>query len=450
MLYQEYQIGKCYGADFAKTEVIKRSLTRINLTSERYDKGGIPIITDGKEAYIDTEDNHTLVFGSTGSKKSRLFAMPLIKILMKAGESFIVTDPKGELYDRTAGTLKDQGYQCMVMNFRDLRKSDCWNPIRLASLFLQEGEEEKAYEALFDFVQGLSESVHNEKDPYWENAAMNILHGLLIIILENAPEDKQNIKYLLQMVEDIHEKDSMFKEDIEDLTTNLLVISKLRVLNNNSEKTVGSVLALVDAMMNVFLTQPKLTEVLSAESTNLRECASIMTAIYLILPDERTTYHFIASMFIKQYYEMLIIEAQKNKNKQLGIRMNFILDEFSNLPKISDMPAMITAARSRNIRFYLFIQSQHQLVAKYGGDAHTIKGNCNNWVFLNSRERELLEEIVALCGDCIFENNIRRTLISVSDLQQFSKEKGEALVLIGRNAPYITRVYDIEDYPWIS
>jgi type IV secretion system protein VirD4 len=130
--------------------------------------------------------------------------------------------------------------------------------------------------------------------------------------------------------------------------------------------------------------------------------------------------------------------------------MNFILDEFSNLPKISDMPAMITAARSRNIRFYLFIQSQHQLVAKYGGDAHTIKGNCNNWIFLNSRERELLEEIVVLCGECIYENNIRRPLISVSDLQQFRKEKGEALVMLGRNAPYITKIFDIDDYPWVQ
>jgi type IV secretion system protein VirD4 len=450
MLYQEYKIGKCYGAEFARTESIKRSLTRIDLNSGRYEKGGIPIITEVNEAYIDTEDNHTLVFGSTGSKKSRLFAMPLIQILMKAGESFVITDPKGELYDRTADVLKDQGYQCMVMNFRELRQSDCWNPLKLASLFYQEDEEEKAYEALYDFIEGLSESVHNEKDPYWENAAKNILHGLLILILENAPVEKHNIKTLLEMVDEIHHKNSVLKDDIDDLTTNSLALSKLRILNNQSERTVGSVLALVDAMMNVFLTQPKLTDLLSADSINLKECGEKKTAIYLILPDERTTYHFIASMFIKQYYEMLITEAQKNRSKKLGIRMNFILDEFSNLPKIPDMPAMITAARSRNIRFYLFVQSQHQLVAKYGGDAHTLKGNCNNWIFLNSREKELLEEIVVLCGECTYENNMRRSLISVSDLQQFSKEKGEALIMLGRNAPYITKLYDIDDYPWIQ
>lgn len=209
-------------------------------------------------------------------------------------------------------------------------------------------------------------------------------------------------------------------------------------------------MAIVDAMINIFLTQPKLAELLSQSCLDLRQYASRKIAIYFILPDERTTYHFIASIFIKQFYEMLIMEAQNNQRKQLEIRMNFILDEFSNLPKIPDMPSMITAARSRNIRFYLFVQSQYQLESKYGEDAHTIKGNCNNWIFLNSRERALLEELEQLCGECVYENNMRKSLISISELQQLRKDKGEALVLVGRNAPYITRLYDIDDYPWES
>ena len=55
--------------------------------------------------------------------------------------------------------------------------------------------------------------------------------------------------------------------------------------------------------------------------------------------------------------------------------MNFLLDEFSNLPAIPDMAAMISAARSRNIKFHLIIQGLYQLSSKYGSDnAHTIKG----------------------------------------------------------------------------
>jgi type IV secretion system protein VirD4 len=143
------------------------------------------------------------------------------------------------------------------------------------------------------------------------------------------------------------------------------------------------------------------------------------TALYIVVPDERSTYHFIVTSFVKQCYELLITEAQKEINKSLPVRVNFVLDEFSNTPAISDMPAMITAARSRNIRFYLVVQSMHQLVKRYGLDSETIKGNCENWVFLASKELNLLEELSKMCGNTLnYEpHEFIRPLINVSELQ---------------------------------
>ena len=106
---------------------------------------------------------------------------------------------------------------------------------------------------------------------------------------------------------------------------------------------------------------------------------------------------------------------------------------------------MISAARSRNIRFYLVVQSMHQLMSKYGEDAQTIRGNCNDWVFLTSRELELLQELEALGG---VNARTGEALISVSQLQRLNKETGEALVLCERNYPYIAHLADIDDYPF--
>lgn len=36
---------------------------------EEYETGGIPLLVSDKKIYMDTEDNHTIIFGSTGSKK---------------------------------------------------------------------------------------------------------------------------------------------------------------------------------------------------------------------------------------------------------------------------------------------------------------------------------------------------------------------------------------------
>lgn len=71
---------------------------------------------------MDASDSHTMIFGATGSKKTRLFAMPGIGILVRGGESFVATDPKGELYERTAGeALVLAGRNCpCISNLMDI------------------------------------------------------------------------------------------------------------------------------------------------------------------------------------------------------------------------------------------------------------------------------------------------------------------------------------------
>ena len=166
------------------------------------------------------------------------------------------------------------------------------------------------------------------------------------------------------------------------------------------------------------------------------------SAVFLIMPDEKTTYHRLISLFVKQCYERLIYLAQNSKLATFKTRINYILDEFSTLPTISDFPAMITAARSRNIRFFLFIQSQKQLEHRYKVEAETIESNCNNWVFLTSRELSLLQSISALAG----QTAEGKPLISVFALQHLDKEKGEALVFSGRQFPFITELADINEF----
>ena len=185
---------------------------------------------------------------------------------------------------------------------------------------------------------------------------------------------------------------------------------------------------------------------LSGNTIDITSFGTRKTAVYLIVPDEKTTYHFLVTAFIKQVYEILVREAQRHQGKCLPVRVNFVLDEFCNLPKIPDMPSMISAARSRNMRYYLVAQSMHQLRGKYGEDADTIKGNCENWVFLTSKEIELLNEVSELCGTVHTSDGRMRRLISVSELQRLNKQRGEALIMHSREYPIITEIADIDEY----
>ena len=181
---------------------------------------------------------------------------------------------------------------------------------------------------------------------------------------------------------------------------------------------------------------------LANSNFDIEEIGQSKTAVYLITPDEKTTYSSIVAMFISQSYQHLIYSATQSGGR-LSIRVNYILDEFSSLPAIgSDFPSMISAARSRNIRYLICIQSKSQLVKRYKEEASTIISNCTNWVVLFTRELELLREVSELCG----QKKDRTPNISVYDLQHLSKEKDEALLLAGKAKPCLVNLLDIDHF----
>lgn len=449
--YNMYLRQLVTGSRFATEGEMKTKLKAINLEDSSSSESGVPIISNSKIAYVDEQDNHTLILGSTGSKKTRLFCMPLLNILAHANESMIITDPKGELLEKNSGYIKSKGYDIQVLNFREPEKSNMyWNPLAKPYSYYKAKEYDKATEMVTDFVNTLKAKVRSEKDPYWEITASNYIVGIILLLFELAinPSDV-NMKSVVVMAAYAHETNeidlSNLAKFVKDLPKQSLAAIKMLSTLLNADNTRKSILGTVDTMLSPFMNSQSLTAMLSETNYDITNIGSKKTAIFLIIPDEKTTLHFLASSFIKQSYEILIDEAIKAKNRLLPVRVNFVLDEFANMPEITDMPSIITAARSRNMRFFLIVQSEQQLFNIYQEEAQTIKGNCTNWIFLTSREKALLEEIQTLCGKrMVFDKE--EPLISISQLQMLDKNKGQALVLQGRNYPFITYLPDIDDY----
>lgn len=70
------------------------------------------------------------VFGSSGSMKTIGFLLTNLLELSKYKKSIIVTDPKGEIYRITSSYFKSIGYTVKVLNLKDMRHSDRWNPLK--------------------------------------------------------------------------------------------------------------------------------------------------------------------------------------------------------------------------------------------------------------------------------------------------------------------------------
>ena len=432
---------------FLNQEELAGQLLELDIKDTTYPQGGIPLLTMGDKIYVDATDSHSIIFGATGSKKTRNFAMPSIGIFARAGESFVVTDPKGELFEKTAREVEQQGYAVYCLNLRDLEQGESWNPLILPYQLYHGGERAKAMEMVNELaVMITGEDCSDES--FWTYTTVDVVTGLIYMLFETETAQNCTLENLNKQWNRYTSGRRVFISEMKRRFEGTMIHSKLSSLDNTSDKTVGSIEALVSMALNKIMVNEEMVRYLSRNSINLGKIAEEKSAVYLVVPDENKTYHFVVSLFLEQLYEVLIKKAQVSENNTLKSRMNFLIDEFANIPKLENMDSMITASRSRNIRFHLIIQSMKQLRHKYNEYAEVICSNCNNWIYLYSKEYELLQEISRLCGEVIYDNGIRVPLFSEFDLQHLNKDKGEALVLAGRNYPCIVNLKDIDEYPF--
>lgn len=401
--------------------------------------------------YMDGSDGHCLLIGATGSKKSRLVVMPTVRLLAASGEAMIVCDPKGEVYRRTADFLGKNKYDIRAIDLRDPEKGDGWNILSVPYSLYLDGDIDKACEFINDITANLIPITSN--DPFWDYSARDMLFGLALLLFKickekQQPADLVNMRSLLKLRSELFSSTNSMRISSSPLwryaKEDELIRARLQGTVVCPADTMSCIISVFDQHMTSFSLQPKMVSLLSHSSFDLHNIGFGKTAVFLIMPDEKTIYHQIVAIFIKQMYELLIDNAYKNTQEyRFPTRVNFLLDEFTSLPKMTDMPQMITASRSRNIRFMLVIQSKHQLKQRYEDEAETIMSNCSNWLFLTSRETELLREISELSG---VTGSNREPLISVSRLQHLDKEAGECLIFSGRKYPYFSYLPDIEKY----
>ena len=436
-----------------RTDVFRSGFSRYNLRSEELIPGtlskwtapncsGFPMDYDKNAGcvYTDGSDSHCLLIGATGSKKSRLVVMPTVRLLAASGEAMIVCDPKGEIYRRTGDFLEKRGYDIRAIDLRDPERGDGWNILSVPYSLYCDGDIDKACEFINDITVNLIPITSN--DPFWDYSARDMLFGLTLLLFRicketKQPEDLVNMRSLLKLRGELFSSTSSMRISNSSLwkyaKEDELIRARLQGTVVCPSDTMSCIISVFDQHMASFSLQPQMVRLLTHSSFNLNDIGFGKTAVFLIMPDEKTVYHQIIAIFIKQMYELLIDNAsKKTREYRFPTRINFLLDEFTSLPQMTDMPQMITASRSRNIRFMLVIQSKYQLKQRYKEEAETIMSNCSNWLFLTSREAELLREISELSG---VTGSNREPLIRMSRLQHLDKETGECLIFSGRKNP---------------
>ena len=439
---------------WAKKNEVKNQLVKIDPKAYKANAAGIAVINDGKELWVDNGEAHNIVVGSTGSGKTQAIVFPMTYSLAKHGESMIITDPKGEIYETTGKMLKERGYNIVILNFRNPQNGNSWNPMALPYKLYKEGNTDKAIELLDDLAQNiLYEEKSGNADPFWEKSAADYFTGLALGLFEDGTEEQVNLNSINLMSSLGEERfggpnNNYIKEYFNSKDPSRPAYTNASGTVYSAEDTKQGIISQFKQKVKLFASRDNLSEMLSYSDFDMYEIGRQKTAVFMIVQDEKKTLHPLATIFIKQVYETLIDVAQESGGK-LPYRTNFILDEFANMPPLKDVTTMVTAARSRHIRFTFIIQNYAQLTQVYGKEnAETIKGNCNI-TYLISNELQALEELSKLCGEKKSKEKDKTAstpLVTVSDLQRL--QQYEMITLRLRTMPFKTKLVPNYKMDW--
>ena len=432
---------------FAEPAEITASLKKVTKHSQAH--AGTPLFYNNGTLYVDDSDAHTITIGPTGCKKSRIVGMLTVESIISAGESCVINDPKGEFYNKTSGLARKKGADVFVLNYRKPSVSYGWNPLAQAQKYYYAGDYDASYQCVNDFASSVvSPIIEKTVDRYWGDTTLGFLIALILILMASVPTEYFNIQNLNQLC---FEKNSMtLRKMLQYMDQNTPAAYGLHtVLDLEAEKTKSCIYSTLLSAMAPFSQNEGLMRMISENDIRIEQLAEKQTVIYVIYPDEKESLNFLVNAFFTQCYETLITKSSENANSSLPLRVNFILDEFSNLPAIANFDNRISEARSHNIRYFLFIQSFGQLQSKYKEHAETILSNCNNWICFSSKEIGFLKKISEICGTEVDYNGNEHNLISACEMQHLRKydDGAEVVIIKAGEYPFVTK---LPDYAYIT
>lgn len=430
-----------YGsARFSTFNEIKKNFKKEKISSIK--ESGVPMwfSKDYKYVWFDKETPHYTYLGSTGSGKSVTAVIPMCSFIATAKKkrSVFITDPKGEIFNTTSKMFKDNGYNVLTLDFRHPEMSNHFN---ILEPIIKEYEKYIDYEKksivskknrvkfnnlamtslaetnrlITSLATMIMQEKTQQKDPFWNNSARNLLEGLIGFFLEEYK--KNNIKRNQITMTSIRkfQNSSMqeknfnkFKAYIDKKDYGSKSKDSLTSILNASDNTYKSITAVFGEKMSLF-DDVNVANVTSDSDFDFDLLGKEATALFIIVPDEDKVYFTLVTIIVGLLYKELVKLANSKENKKLPVQIDWLLDEFANCPPLADIEALVSVARSRGMRFHFFIQSFSQLDNVYGKEvAQIILDNCG-LIYLKTNTQDTAEQISKRLG---------KTTISSSSISQ--------------------------------
>lgn len=403
--------GQYGNSRFASQKEINETFSKIYFDPQNWRKGkylpnsqGIVIGSQvkGKQiyCYVDKADVHLLMIGAAGVGKTAHFLYPNLEYACASGTSFITTDTKGDLYRNYGGIAKEYyGYQISVIDLRNPIYSDGNNMLHMVNKYMDiykkdrsnltiKAKTEKYAKIIAKtiiFNDGESSSSYGQNSFFYDSAE-GLLTSVILIISEFCEDKQRHIVSVFKLVQDLLKPSKVkgktqFQVLLDLLPDNHKARWFAGAALNTSEQAMMSVLSTVLSRLNAFI-DSEIEQILCFETTiDIEKFCEHKSAIFLVIPEEDNTKHFLISLFLQQYYREMLAYADEHGGV-IFRKIIMFLDEIGTIPPIQSIEMMFSASRSRNISIVAIIQSLAQLEKNYGSEgAKIIVDNCQDILF---------------------------------------------------------------------
>ena len=390
------------------------------------------LILDGVDKRISSQDSfkNTLLIAPTGSGKSTSYVIPNLLNISK-GSSIVVTDPSGELFDKTSGYLESIGKNIIKVDVFD-ENSVSYNPLlNIRTL----ADAKNISKTLILQVAG--------KDPFWNISASNYISSYLLLCRDMSTDkiNYLNFRNLKEFIAFSKSELNEFLEGKENITDETKLELKAALSGSANVRDTTRALALTS--IELFSEQPFTTKTATntLDIKSVRQKESIM---YICMPEHKI-------QKCKAFLSLLYTDIFNTFLETKGYPTYFLIDEFANIGRIYGFESIITTSRKRDISISLIIQDIQQVAMVYGkNEASTIvSGGCFTKMVLSGTSNETAKFLSELCGTETIETqsqSIRsgsgdsknvstasRKLLNPDEVRRLNSD--EALLVYGNKQP---------------
>lgn len=340
-------------------------------------------------------NNNVLVVGTSGAGKTRSIVIPNI---LQATGSYVVSDPKGNLYKKYATYLRSKGYRVKKLDFTSPMDSARYNFFN----YISDTQDINKIAHMMVNCSGKS----FKGDPFWDDAAELLLQSMISILLEGQEKNKQNLGSIQDFLEkftmsgDLEISDTYFDKVMktwEQIHPDSYAVKQYKKFRVAASRTLRSIVITLSSKLGIY-DSPEIRRLTESDDIDIKKIGCVPTAIFVVVSDTDRSLDGLVNLFFTQAMNELCKFADKEcENNRLKVPVRFILDDFATNCKIAEFPRMISSIRSRGISTMLMIQAESQLYEGYGNDGRTIIGNCDTYIYLGGNDLETAENIARRC-----------------------------------------------------